>query len=804
MDGIIAYALAKKYVEESLIGVGAIKGAPCTIKEITPTSDGNKITFEWTDTLGAKHTSSLEVENGKSEVYTGTEEPTDPYKTVWINPEGITDDVLRADNVKTINGQSIVGTGDIEIKGGESTGFEKYILNDVPAIHELYPVGDTLSVTARYTTEASSIVDAIEVPMVVDGILNPKIQHVLGNNSGRIIHADEDGAYYLYPDNNKNCDVGSFRIMFSFDGDKLELILRGYSHLRLFVDEGNGFERRYSGIAMKKYERKDKVCAMFNFGSAKQRNIIAEFELRCPFGGFVYEKKYSIYPCAIKMPLAQFIGSSLTAGGMQQYDSWNYIVAQRLGLDWINNGEGGTGFASTASGLEGKTSVKNRISTDVFPKKPWLLTLEGSYNDMGGDLTVENYINNVLKPLFADVVENLPNCLSIVIGTFATCRDRKWQGVIDWDDKNNALRQTALEYHFPFIDTLNGKVYDSLGNLIVNEEPWFTGTGYAGNPMGDGNSDIYVKDDKTHFNTDGDKYVANKMLESIMAIIFAEKTLNRTPANIPVFNLKKSELVLTVGDTETVGVYPYDASATLTSSNSSIVSVSGNNITAVASGVALLTATYNGVTDTCLINVMDQEEPKMLSSISATKTKTTYEVGETVGTSDVTVTASYTDSTSKVVSTWTSNASSIDTSTEGTKTLTITYTENSITKTADIQLIVSATPTPVGGDAEVVTNCSISSTFKVSYEYSDTKRCLFFPVISGKTYDVTVSDIYTAIGIRTGYSDEELTPEQSMSSYQLTDGVIKWGKTFSVTAPKNGYFYMFTDKPDYTATYTVS
>lgn len=84
-----------------------------------------------------------------------------------------------------------------------------------------------------------------------------------------------------------------------------------------------------------------------------------------------------------------------------------------------------------------------------------------------------------------------------------------------------------------------------------------------------------------------------------------------------------------------------------------------------------------------------------LSSITATKTKTEYTVNDTLNIDDITVTANYSDGSSSVVSEWTSNVSDVDMASEGTKTLTISYTENEITKTASINITVSAsTPEP--------------------------------------------------------------------------------------------------------------
>lgn len=57
-------ALTKRYVDETTVGLGAVKGAPCTIKSISETDNGSLITFEWTGTDGTKQTAKLNVIDG--------------------------------------------------------------------------------------------------------------------------------------------------------------------------------------------------------------------------------------------------------------------------------------------------------------------------------------------------------------------------------------------------------------------------------------------------------------------------------------------------------------------------------------------------------------------------------------------------------------------------------------------------------------------------------------------------------------------------------------------------------------------
>lgn len=59
-----AIGMLKTYVKASLVGLGAIKGAPCTIQSITTSGDTHTVTFSWEDSAGATHTSVLNVKDG--------------------------------------------------------------------------------------------------------------------------------------------------------------------------------------------------------------------------------------------------------------------------------------------------------------------------------------------------------------------------------------------------------------------------------------------------------------------------------------------------------------------------------------------------------------------------------------------------------------------------------------------------------------------------------------------------------------------------------------------------------------------
>lgn len=64
MKDVEIIGMLKTYVVKSLIGVGALKGAPCKIKSIVKASGINTVTFEWTDNNGDTQESTMLVYDG--------------------------------------------------------------------------------------------------------------------------------------------------------------------------------------------------------------------------------------------------------------------------------------------------------------------------------------------------------------------------------------------------------------------------------------------------------------------------------------------------------------------------------------------------------------------------------------------------------------------------------------------------------------------------------------------------------------------------------------------------------------------
>lgn len=64
MDGIIALLLSKKFTKDTVVGMGAIKGAACQVQSINKVGKITTVTLKWEDNTGGVHTQSFEIEDG--------------------------------------------------------------------------------------------------------------------------------------------------------------------------------------------------------------------------------------------------------------------------------------------------------------------------------------------------------------------------------------------------------------------------------------------------------------------------------------------------------------------------------------------------------------------------------------------------------------------------------------------------------------------------------------------------------------------------------------------------------------------
>lgn len=204
---------------------------------------------------------------------------------------------------------------------------------------------------------------------------------------------------------------------------------------------------------------------------------------------------------------------------------------------------------------------------------------------------------------------------------------------------------------------------------LSSDTEWTNGTGETLTGLANGTYNVRVKETTTH--NAGE--IANVVVNGYDAPTQYSITVNNGTANA-VSSVEGETITVTANGPAAGYVFAGWTSDDVTFADASSASTTfvmpAKNVT--------VTATYEEVTP----------DPVTLSSITLSGTmKTTFEVGDAFTYDGLVVTAHYSDDSSHTVTGYT--VSSPDMSTAGNKTVTVTYTENEITKTSTYQITVN-------------------------------------------------------------------------------------------------------------------
>lgn len=144
-----ALAAAKRFTSDTADSLGAVKGAPATIKSITEVDGGQKVTFEWTGTSGTKQTSEMTVKNGVS--VTGISDKGNGVFTLLLS------DGSETDPIQTVKGQKgdkltfndLTDEEKASLKGAD--GFSPTITENADNTDKIYKL-DIETVDGTFTT----------------------------------------------------------------------------------------------------------------------------------------------------------------------------------------------------------------------------------------------------------------------------------------------------------------------------------------------------------------------------------------------------------------------------------------------------------------------------------------------------------------------------------------------------------------------------------------------------------------------------------------------------------------------------
>ena len=204
---------------------------------------------------------------------------------------------------------------------------------------------------------------------------------------------------------------------------------------------------------------------------------------------------------------------------------------------------------------------------------------------------------------------------------------------------------------FSGLDMFDGILYYNTPDAIMSYDPSTGKTAtVASNSYSDSFYGVRIREDKLYGITSTDPNTTGTS--------HYIKTLTKSPTAVTSVSLNQSALKLTTGSTATLTatVLPSDASnktVTWSTSNSSVATVSGGKVTAVAPGTATITAaSVNGKTATCTVTVTDPVVT--VTGISLDKSSLNLKTGET---STLAATISPSNATNKTVYWSTSNSS---------------------------------------------------------------------------------------------------------------------------------------------------
>lgn len=172
--------------------------------------------------------------------------------------------------------------------------------------------------------------------------------------------------------------------------------------------------------------------------------------------------------------------------------------------------------------------------------------------------------------------------------------------------------------------------------------------------------------------------------------------------------------------------------------------------------------------------------------IEAVKTKTAYKEGDALNLDDLTVTAYYADGYSENVTGYTTNASGINMSAQGAKILTVSFTQNGVTKTKDLVLTVEAKPAvqfviaatagvngKITPEGTVLLNQGSSQTFTIT---PDSGYVIDTLTVDGGAVAATTSYTFSGVAINHTIS-VTFKPEPPVITLQPSDKSVNAGET---------------------------
>lgn len=154
------YALLSVRIKNTALGLGAVKGAPCTISSIEKVADGNIVTFQWTGSNGKIQTSTMKVLDGVGGSGSGDCNPDDCACIRYTNLSGsevAVGGIVKGEKFNNVTLQQVID----KLLSAPYTGPQISIslsCKNLYAVEDLNTISLPIKITANATKKTNNIV----------------------------------------------------------------------------------------------------------------------------------------------------------------------------------------------------------------------------------------------------------------------------------------------------------------------------------------------------------------------------------------------------------------------------------------------------------------------------------------------------------------------------------------------------------------------------------------------------------------------------------------------------------------------
>lgn len=225
-----------------------------------------------------------------------------------------------------------------------------------------------------------------------------------------------------------------------------------------------------------------------------------------PFGGVFTAPGDTVWPTLTPPGRIMGFGDSITDGSAQNQGAGQGTWLKRFGrlvgiADTWDQSRGSTGYVAPGT----FANLLDRAQRDVVTYNPDVVIMWAGYNDQTIDPTALAQIQANAEATIDIIRAGVPNVELIMGGVWEPTGSPSQSPI----QTNNVLRNVAFSKDIPFVDMLNGVVYDRYEQVVLDYgAPWITTA----------NSSTFVGGDGVHPNNAGHQYLAYKWFQAYASL----------------------------------------------------------------------------------------------------------------------------------------------------------------------------------------------------------------------------------------------------------------------------------------------